>query len=125
MPIEIKEILLASKKNNPVLGVTGALCFLDGIYLQYLEGEASAVGALYKKIEVDPRHSDTRVLVHDQISQRAHPKWSMALLTWNEETKTIFRLFNPDSELDGYATDPASVSSLLHAWSRTSNWMTL
>ena len=125
MPLEIKDILLAAKKNNPVLGVTGALCFLDGIYLQYLEGEASGVNALYKKIEADPRHSDTRLLVHDQISQRAHPKWSMALLTGNEETKAIFRLFNPDSALDAYATDPATVSSLLQAWSHTPNWMTL
>jgi len=125
MPHEIKDILLASRKNNPVLGITGALCFLDGIYLQHLEGEASAVGALYKKIEADPRHSHTKILVRDQISQRAHPKWSMALLTWNEETKAIFRLFNPDIALDAYATDPASVPSLLEAWSRTPNWMTL
>jgi len=101
------------------------MCFLDGVYLQYLEGEASSVGALYKKIEADPRHSHTKILVHDQIAQRAHPKWSMALLTWNEETKEIFKLFNPGRELDAYATDPATVSSLLNAWSRTPNWMTL
>ena len=101
------------------------MCFLDGVYFHHLEGEASTVDALYKKIEADPRHSDTRLLVHDQISQRAHPKWSMALLTWNEETKAIFKLFNPDSALDAYATDPATVSSLLQAWSRTPNWMTL
>ena len=124
-PFEIKNILLASRKNNPVLGITGALCFLDGIYLQHLEGEASAVNALYQKIEKDPRHSHTKPLVHDQISQRAHPKWSMALLTWNEETKAILRLFNPDSALDAYAIDPASVSSLLQAWADTPNWMTL
>ena len=124
-PFEIKNILLASRKNNPVLGITGALCFLDGIYLQYLEGEASAVNALYQKIEKDPRHSHTKPLVHEQISQRAHPKWSMALLTWNEETKAILRLFNPDSALDAYAIDPASVSSLLQAWADTPNWMTL
>nr|WP_181374830.1 BLUF domain-containing protein [Polaromonas sp. H6N]AWD72215.1 sensor of blue light, FAD-binding domain [Polaromonas sp. H6N] len=125
MPLEIKDILLASRKNNPVLGITGALCFLDSNYLQYLEGEASTVNALYQKIEKDPRHSHSKILVHDQISQRAYPKWSMALLTWNEETKAIYRLFNPDSALDAYATDPASVPSLLEAWARTPNWMTL
>ena len=125
MPLEIKDILLASRKNNPVLGITGALCFLDGIYLQYLEGEAAAVNALYQKIGKDSRHSHIKLLVREQISQRAHPKWSMALLTWNEETKAIFRLFNPNSALDAYATDPASVPSLLQAWTGTSNWMTL
>ena len=125
MPLEIKDILLASRKNNPVLCITGALCFLDGIYLQYLEGEAASVNALYQKIGKDSRHSHTKLLVHDQILQRAHPKWSMALLTWNQETKAIFRLFNPNSGLDAYATDPASAPSLLQAWAGTSNWMTL
>ena len=125
MPLEIKQILLSSRKNNPVLGISGAMCFLDGIYLQHLEGEAVAVDALYKKIEKDPRHKDTRVLVHEPISQREYPQWSMALLTWSEETKGFFSLFNPGTPFDVYATDPASVAALLHAWSGTKNWMTL
>ena len=125
MPLEIKEILLSSRKNNPVLGISGVMCFLDGVYLQYLEGEAAAVDALYKKIEKDPRHKDAKVLVHEPISTREYPKWSMALLTWNEETKALFSLFNPNSALDVYATDPASVASLVQAWSGTKNWMTL
>ena len=125
MPLEIKDILLWSRKNNPVLGITGAMCFLDGIYLQYLEGEAAAVSALFNVIEKDPRHTHIKLLVREQISQRSHPKWSMALMTWNEETKAIFRLFNPDRGLDAYDADPASVASLMSAWSATPNWMTL
>ena len=125
MPLEIKDILFAARKNNPVLGITGAMCFLDGVYFQYLEGEASAVGALYKKIESDSRHSHIKILVHDKIEQRKYPKWSMALLTWSDETKEIFKLFNPESAPDAYSADPASAPSLLQAWSRTPNWMTL
>ena len=125
MPLEVKNILFASRKNNAALGVTGALCFLDGIYLQHLEGRASAVDALYQKIEKDSRHSHVKILSRDQISQRAHPTWSMALLTWNEETKAIFRLFNPNSAIDAYAIDPVSVPSLLQAWTSTPNWMTV
>lgn len=125
MPLEIKQILVSSRKNNPLLGVSGAMCFLDGIYFQYLEGEAAAVDALYKKIEADGRHKDAKVLIHEPISKREYPNWSMALLTWNEETKTIFSLFNPHSGLNVYATDPATAASLLRAWSGTNNWMTL
>ena len=122
--LEIKNIFLAAKKNNPVSGVTGALCSLDGIYLQYLEGEAFVVGTLYDKIRVDSRHKDARLLVHDQVPKRTYPKWPMALLTWNDEMKAIFNSFNPDSVLDAYATNPASVISLLQTWSRTPNWTT-
>lgn len=125
MPLELKDILATSRKNNPVFGISGALCFLDGIYMQWFEGEATAVNALYKKIENDPRHTDVKLLVHETISLREHPKWSMALLTWNEETKEIFRAFNPGIGLNAYATDPKSVTMLLRTWSATSNWMIL
>ncbi len=125
MPLELKEILAVARKNNPLLGIGGSMCFLDGVYLQLLEGEAVAVDALYQKIEKDPRHTDVKMLVHEPIGQREYPKWSMALLTWNEETKTIFKLFNPNIECDLYEADPASAAVMMRAWANTNNWMTL
>ena len=125
LPLEIKDILVVSRKNNKVLEVSGALCFLNGVYIQYLEGDAATVNALYLRIEDDPRHRDVKKIVHEQIAQREYPDWSMALLTWNEETKAIFESFYPDSEFDAYAADPQSVMSLIQAWSRTPNWMTV
>ena len=101
------------------------MCFLDGIYFQYIEGESWAVSTLYRKIEQDPRHQDVKLLVYEPIAQRGYQNWTMALLTWNEETKAVFRLFNQDKALDLHATDPETAHSLLNAWSQTSNWMTL
>ena len=95
---------------------------LDSIYLQFLDGEAVIVDALYQKIEKDPRHTDVKMLVHEPISQRGYPKWSMALLTWNEEIKPLFSRFNPNTACDLYAADPASVVDLLPAWAGTNNW---
>ena len=125
MPLELKNVLASSRKNNPVLGITGALCLIDGIYLQCLEGQAAAVDALFHKIQKDSRHSATKLLERLTVSERSFPGWAMALLTWNEETKAVFRLFNPDSAPDAYAVDPATVDSLLQAWSKTTNWMTV
>ena len=125
LPLEIKDILAASRRNNPLLGIRGAMCFLDGIYLQYLEGEAVVVDALYQKIGKDPRHTHAKVLVHEPISKPEYPKWSMALLTWNEQTRAVFSLFNPNSPFDLYAVDPATVAALLRAWAATNNWMTV
>lgn len=125
MPLELKDILATSRKNNLAFGISGVLCFLDGIYMQWFEGEDTAVNALYKKIENDPRHTDVKLLVHETISLREHPKWSMALLTWNEETKEIFRAFNLGIGLNAYATDPESITMLLRTWSATSNWIIL
>ena len=125
MPLELKDILAVSRKNNPLKNIGGAMCFLDSIYLQLLEGEAAAVDALYQKIEKDPRHTDIKMLIHEPITQREYPNWAMALLTWNDETKAIFKRFNPGSERDVHAADPANVDALLRAWAGTNNWMTV
>lgn len=125
MPLELRDILASSRKNNPALDVSGALCLIDGVYLQYLEGEAATVDALYRKIEKDTRHSATKVLSRCAISTRAFPTWAMALLTWNEETKQIFRQFNPDVKLDAFLVNPLTADKLLRTWATTSNWMTV
>lgn len=125
MPPDLSQILASSRKNNPPLGINGALCFLDGVYFQYLEGESNNVTELYHKIKSDPRHKDSKILDFERISERGYPKWSMALLTWNDETKAIFNRYNPDCGFDAYATDPTSAATMLLEWSKTSNWMTL
>ena len=45
-------ILRKSKANNPALGVTGVLCFSEGIFLQVLEGGRSAVNQLYNRLSL-------------------------------------------------------------------------
>ena len=125
LPIELKDILASSRKNNRPLGVTGAMGFLDGLYLQYLEGEASVVTALYKRIEQDPRHSAVKILESKTIAERNFPGWSMGLLTWNDETKGIFQKFNPAGPFDLYAADKGTIDSLVRSWSASANWMAL
>ena len=49
-PTDIKEILAASRRNNTPLGITGALCIHNGIFLQILEGDRQAVSTLYHRI---------------------------------------------------------------------------
>ena len=125
LPLDLKDILATARKNNPLLGITGAMCFIDGDYLQCLEGEAEVLDVLYQKIEKDDRHAAPKLLQRSAISERVFPKWAMALLTWNEETKTVFRRHNPQGAFDVYLSDPATVESLLRAWAGTTNWMTV
>ena len=125
LPLELKDILAWSRKNNRVLRVTGAMGFIDGLYLQCLEGEASIVNTLYKRIEEDSRHSEPKILESKPISERAFPGWSMGLLTWNDETKKIFEKFNPSGPLDLYAADAATVDSLVRSLAASANWMAL
>ena len=122
LPLELRNILAVSRKNNPVAGITGALCFLDGIYLQYLEGEAITLENLYRKIILDPRHSDARLLERKRITERLFKSWAMALMTWDEQTKAIFGAFNNQAEADLHAIDPQHAAVTFETLARSSNW---
>ena len=59
---DIPGILAWSRQANPELGVTGVLCFLDGVYMQYIEGEETALEALFSSIRKDAGTTTSRFL---------------------------------------------------------------
>jgi len=73
---------VASEKNAKV-GVTGALCFGGGAFLQALEGERSAVNDIYRKIAQDARHTGCEILSADAITTRLFADWSMKMIGWD------------------------------------------
>ncbi len=74
-------ILRKSKANNPALGITGVLCFSEGIFLQVLEGGRSAVNRLYNRIAADPRHTDVELLATRRSASAASPagRWGRSI----------------------------------------------
>ena len=63
----VKEIVSASRRANPLCGITGALVF-DGEYFgQLLEGRESEVTALMQRIEVDKRHRAVTTLFSGSV----------------------------------------------------------
>ena len=74
---QLTTILRQSKAKIPAMGVTGVLCFSEGIFLQALEGGRSAVNQLYARIVADPRHQQVELLCYEEISERRFGSWSM------------------------------------------------
>jgi hypothetical protein len=74
---DLKDILLHARTANRVLGISGMLVYLDGYFLQVLEGRRECVRDLYAKIEPDRRHSGAKVLIESDIAKPAFPDWSM------------------------------------------------
>lgn len=70
-------ILLQARRNNPKLGLTGALVVRGDLYLQLLEGPKAAVEATFARIVRDNRHLAVRLLVNDSVSERLFPDWTM------------------------------------------------
>ena len=74
---DLDQILTASRRNNAMMSITGLLLFIDGGFLQVLEGEERAVRELYTRISSDPRHRNTRLMLDREVPARAFPDWSM------------------------------------------------
>jgi hypothetical protein len=70
----------SAKTNNQPLDVTGSLFYNGGWFLQVLEGPAATLDKLYKKIELDPRHKNSRVLYNEPATFRTFPRWSMNMI---------------------------------------------
>lgn len=75
---QVKSILRASRANNTSKGITGLLLYRDGSFVQFLEGPATAVDALYDKIERDPRHHGVIRVLRQPVTKRDFKQWSMA-----------------------------------------------
>lgn len=78
---KLYKILMVARSRNESLDVTGLLMFINGVFLQILEGERDVVCALMKKISSDPRHSNVKVLREADIEQRTFSSWRMAYVT--------------------------------------------
>ncbi len=120
---DLSGILDWSNTYNPELGITGVLCLLDLTYMQYLEGEETAVLDLFKSIRKDARHQDATILDQRSIPKRAYPNWSMALMQWDDRTRAIFRSFSPGQNLDLYASEPMTAAPLVRALTRPADWV--
>ncbi|MBL6082223.1 BLUF domain-containing protein [Belnapia sp. T18] len=109
---EVQRILAASRRNNTVAEVTGALLFNGRCFAQILEGPLDAVETTFERIQRDQRHSDITVLELTPVTLRSFATWSMAFAGKPEETRMSFNALNEASvERTGAA---AQLFELLH-----------
>ncbi len=122
-PADVKDILSASQRNNAILGVTGALCINNGIFLQQLEGDRLAVNALYHRILKDQRHRDTAVLDYAEITCRQFTGWSMGLLPSMESNRQLFLKYSTGTEFDPYGMGSESLRSFFGEMLQNVRWI--
>ena len=109
---ELVSILKKSKANNGRSGVTGALCFSEGIFIQVLEGGRNAVNKLYNRIANDARHTDVVLLNYEEIDERRFAGWSMGQVSMSRLNPALLLKHSEKPVLDPYAL-PATASMAL------------
>ena len=75
--LEVSDILEEAMRNNPLNNITGALAFTETRFVQILEGSQSSLDVLLLKLMLDVRHTDMKVLVREQVTERAFSDWAM------------------------------------------------
>jgi hypothetical protein len=96
-------ILEVCSVNNKKAEITGVLCQGSGIYMQVIEGQRSAINALYSRIISDKRHNQIELLSFEEVGQRRYGHWSMALVQLSIDDPMV-KLAHPEF-------DPYSASS--------------
>jgi len=77
MPEDFTNILNTSRKNNPVVNITGILFYDQGKFIQIIEGEKSQLDALMGRLNHDTRHSNIQILIDSPIESRELENWNM------------------------------------------------
>ncbi len=94
-------ILAESQRNNDRDELTGALAAHGERYIQVIEGPASALDNLLRRLEGDPRHRNIVILERAPIAARAFGQWAMASARITPELAPVLDavMFTPAAQL--------------------------
>jgi len=86
----VDDIVAAAQWSNTASGLTGALLFTDGLFIQALEGEAQALETTFERICRDLRHR--RVVLHEfsEAPGRVFAGWGMTAVAGDPRAATLF-----------------------------------
>ena len=83
---EVGAILTQSRANNERHGLTGALLYHGGRFIQILEGPDEMVRARFEIISADPRHRVIQTVREKTIAERQFPQWTMGFRPLSDES---------------------------------------
>lgn len=95
-PMDMRDILEKSRRNNTENGITGLLVMADGHFFQALEGSRMAIHQIYARILLDSRHSNSVILSSVEIEKRQFTDWSMGYVLRTEKNRPLFLSYSLD-----------------------------
>lgn len=83
---DIAVLLTRSRANNERDGITGALLYHRGRFIQIVEGPDEIVQARFEAIAADPRHRNVQKMREQFIASRQFPEWTMGFRPLSDES---------------------------------------
>ena len=78
---DLEELLDHARRSNAANGITGALVYAEGLFLQILEGDNARVRALMARIRRDVRHGGVSILREGEVAAATFGSWKMAFVS--------------------------------------------
>jgi hypothetical protein len=78
---DLQELLEHARHSNAAKGITGALIYADGTFLQILEGDKGLLQDLMASIQRDVRHESVVVLRESEVPVAIFGSWKMAYVS--------------------------------------------
>ena len=75
--LQAEDILIVARQNNARDGITGALAFTGGNFVQILEGVPVRLDDLLARLARDDRHHNLKVLARRTVETRDFLGWAM------------------------------------------------
>lgn len=96
-PRTLSDIMTVAQRENLAHQITGFLCFGNGYFFQYIEGEKSAIEQLFGNIQHDGRNRDVTLKSKGVIEQRLFQDWQMLMVNINnpETHEDVINTFLP------------------------------
>lgn len=117
--LNLATILAESQRNNDRDGLTGVLAAHDERYVQVVEGGAETLDLLLRRLQLDPRHRDVRLLERRPIETRIFAGWSMASPRINPATGRVLGQLMADPEPSAHQVVELLRNVLVKEQSRT------
>lgn len=111
---ELASILKKSREHNPTEGITGLLCYTDGIFMQMLEGGRDAINARYNTIVRDERHHDVILLSYTEIGEREFAGWAMGQVNLSRLNPAMVLKYSETAKLSPYTMSGHALMALFH-----------
>src|SRR4029453_15249816 len=105
---DLEEILVDARAGNERRQVTGVLVYVEGVFMQILEGEEDVLRSLMHSIASDTRHTDVKVFHEAAVEHRTFTNWRMAYLSATPQQMAAW------AGLEGAATSIESVLEDIH-----------
>jgi hypothetical protein len=112
-PDVMDSILEQSRRNNPRLGITGMLCVSGDVFIQVLEGGRDAICELYKTIVSDHRHTNVRMLVFEEITERRFGNWTMGHVNIAKVNASLLLKYSETPAVDPFGCSGRATMALL------------